>query len=101
MRLPVTGIPPRSPREVFGSQPVGADDRAGADLVTGRVNLVERRSVGQQLQCVLQGLEVVGALDRYAAAGVRRLVLSMPSGGADEVLPALDAYVPLIERYAG
>ncbi|MEJ7584569.1 MAG: LLM class F420-dependent oxidoreductase [Acidimicrobiales bacterium] len=42
-----------------------------------------------------------GALDQYADAGVRRLVLSVPSGGADEVLPALDAYVPLIERYQG
>ncbi len=42
-----------------------------------------------------------GTLDRYAEAGVRRLVLTVPSGGADEVLPALGAYVPLIKRHAG
>ncbi len=40
------------------------------------------------------------ALDSYADAGVQRLVLSVPNGGVDEVLPALDAYLPLIERYA-
>ncbi len=40
-----------------------------------------------------------GALDGYADAGVRRLVLSVPNGIADEVVPALDTYRPLIKRY--
>lgn len=39
------------------------------------------------------------ALDAYADAGIERLVLSLPSAGADEVLPALDAFAPLVERY--
>jgi probable F420-dependent oxidoreductase len=36
-------------------------------------------------------------LEDYAASGFTRLVLGLPQGGADEVLPVLDSYVPLLE----
>ena len=36
-------------------------------------------------------------LEDYAANGFTRLVLGLPQGGADEVLPVLDSYVPLLE----
>ncbi len=39
-------------------------------------------------------------VERLAATdGVRRLILSLPTAGADEVLPALDVYTPLVTRF--
>ena len=36
------------------------------------------------------------ALDGYAAAGVTRGLLALPSAGRDEILRLLDSYAPLI-----
>ena len=38
-------------------------------------------------------------LDAYAAAGVERAVLSLPSAGPDVVLPLLDRHARLLERF--
>ena len=39
-------------------------------------------------------------LDDYIAHGMTRIVLALPQGGAETVLPALDGLAPLVERYA-
>ena len=39
-------------------------------------------------------------LDDYVANGFTRLVLWLPQGGAGEVLPVLDRYAPVVERFA-
>jgi probable F420-dependent oxidoreductase len=39
-------------------------------------------------------------LDKLRETGVRRAVLGLPSAGPDEVLPLLDRYAPLLEKYA-
>jgi hypothetical protein len=38
-------------------------------------------------------------LDAYAAAGVERAVLPLPSAGPDVVLPLLDRHARLLERF--
>ena len=35
-------------------------------------------------------------LEGYATIGVERVLLAVPAAGADEVLPALDAYTTLL-----
>jgi hypothetical protein len=39
-------------------------------------------------------------LDDYVEQGFTRLVLGLPQARADVVLPVLDRYAPLVERYA-
>ncbi len=43
----------------------------------------------------------VESLERLAAAGVARALIQLPSLPAGEVLPRLDRYAPLVERFAG
>ena len=37
-------------------------------------------------------------MDYYESLGVTECVLRVPAGGADEVLPVLDDYVPYLSR---
>lgn len=39
-------------------------------------------------------------LERYAEAGVQRVILGLPAAGREEVLPVLDAHTKLIERFS-
>ncbi len=39
-------------------------------------------------------------LDDYIAHGMARIVLALPQGGAETVMPALDVLAPLVGRYA-
>jgi probable F420-dependent oxidoreductase len=41
-----------------------------------------------------------GQLDGLVASGVQRAVLALPAAPADVVLPLLDRYAPLVEKYA-
>ncbi|HWH32864.1 MAG TPA: LLM class F420-dependent oxidoreductase [Egibacteraceae bacterium] len=41
------------------------------------------------------------SVEQFAEAGVERLVFWAPPAPADQVLPLLDRYAPLVERYAG
>lgn len=41
------------------------------------------------------------ALGGYSAAGVERLILPLPSAGADEVLPVLNGYASLVAQFCG
>ncbi|HLG92254.1 MAG TPA: TIGR03619 family F420-dependent LLM class oxidoreductase [Acidimicrobiales bacterium] len=43
----------------------------------------------------------LGRLEHYASLGVRRVVLGLPPGGPDQVLPVLDGFARLAEALAG
>jgi probable F420-dependent oxidoreductase len=74
--------------------------RGGYDVVAGMAQLRElAERAGKSMDTI--DVSVFGApsdqaeLDRLAAAGVTRALLSLPSKGRDEVLPVLDQYAVL------
>jgi hypothetical protein len=44
--------------------------------------------------------EDIARLEHYRAIGVARVVVSLPSAANDEILPSLDRWARLIERFA-
>lgn len=49
---------------------------------------------------IFQSFGQLEMLERYARAGVRRVVLGLPPAGRDVVLPVLDAHSRLIEQFS-
>jgi len=78
--------------------------RAGERVLGGLADLRARASrAGRDMKTI--SVSVFGTasdealLDRYAAAGITRAVLRLPSEGRDAVLSRLDRYAPLIAKF--
>ena len=78
--------------------------RAGDVILTGLADLKARAArAGRDMKTI--SVSVFGTasdealLDRYAAAGITRAVLRLPSEGRDAVLSRLDRYAPLIAKF--
>lgn len=63
--------PTGSLRQILGPQCVEADHVAGLDFAPCRLDLREGRSIGEQLQCVLQSLEILGLTSTAAGTPLR------------------------------
>jgi probable F420-dependent oxidoreductase len=79
--------------------------RGGYDVVAGMAHLRElAERAGKRMDAI--DVSVYGAptdrreLDRLAAAGATRALLSLPSRGRDEVFRVLDEYAPLATAFA-
>ena len=80
--------------------------RAAARVLEGLADLRARAArAGRDMQTI--SVSVFGTapdealLDRYAAAGITRSILRLPSEGPDTVLALLDRWAPLAARFGG
>jgi probable F420-dependent oxidoreductase len=79
--------------------------RAHAVIASGMADLRARAArAGRDMKTI--SVSVFGArpdeatLEGYQTAGVNRAILRLPSGGRDEVLPLVDQWAKLVERFA-
>ncbi len=80
-----------------GWMPIGASNFKGLDLIEDACEARDRDPKSVHLG-VFRARPDAEALDALAEQGCQRALLELPQGGRDEVLAALDAYVPLLDR---